>query len=142
MIRFSLSRFDCSSSLPSVALKSQSVQSSQASRTPQVLKHGILENTSIAGVSLLNGDRRVIFQQTDGNLRQAIYSKEGSTWAADSGAVIQNARNHTPLAVVNSYVDDLLETSVGNIQLLNQKRDRLTLTRYGSFFMLALNRIL
>ena len=88
----------------------QSTQISRPSIAPQVLKHGILDDTSIEAASLPNGDRRVIFQQNDGRIRQARYSLKGSKWATDMDTGSQlpdNARNHTPLAVVNNFEDDV-----------------------------------
>ena len=78
----------------------------QASHTPAVppSKHAVLSDTSIAAITLPNGDRRVFFQERSGIVRQAIYSASAKVWAAENTTnfqVADDARNNTPLAAIN-----------------------------------------
>ena len=77
----------------------------QASHTPAVpsSKHAVLSDTSIAAVTLPNGDRQVFFQERSGIIRQAVYSTGAKVWAAGnttSFQVADDARNNTPLAAI------------------------------------------
>ena len=73
----------------------------------------MLKDTSIAAVSLPNGDRNIFFQETNGGLRHAIYSSEGKAWATDFSKELSlpfnqaNARHRSPLATVDSYFDGI-----------------------------------
>ena len=61
-----------------------------------------MDDTSLAPVSLPNGDRRVVFQEQSGNIRQAIYSSQAKTWGIDSSEIFQLrslARYKSPLGV-------------------------------------------
>ncbi|KAL8794416.1 MAG: hypothetical protein Q9195_003003 [Heterodermia aff. obscurata] len=79
------------------------VPPSQAPAVPPS-KHAVLNDTSIAAITMPNGDRRVFFQERSGIIRQAKYSTSAQEWAAESTEnfqVIDDARNHTPLAAMN-----------------------------------------
>lgn len=81
-------------------LRSAPIATATPSTVPQ--KNSILDDTSFAAVSLPNGDRRVVFQEQSGNIRQAIYSSQAKTWGTDSSDNFQLtglARNKSPLAV-------------------------------------------
>lgn len=61
--------------------------------------HGIMEDTSIAAVTTLDGTRHVIFQDIGGSLRQMVYSASSKSWATGTNAIITGgARDHTPIA--------------------------------------------
>ena len=62
----------------------------------------ILNDTSLATVILSNGDRRLFFQDLSGSIRQAFYSSATQQWRAVVGSVVaSDARNHTPIAVID-----------------------------------------
>ena len=62
----------------------------------------ILDDTSIAALALPNGDRRVFFQDLSGVIRQAFFSATTGEWRADVNYLVaSDAKNHTPIAVVN-----------------------------------------
>ena len=94
----------------------------QASHTPAVpiSKHAVLSDTSIAALTLPNGDRWIFFQERSGIIRLAIYSTGANVWAATnttSFQVADDARNNTPLAAI-SYLD----TTWGDVsKVLNSK---------------------
>lgn len=54
------------------------------SPTSELLQSGIRENSSIAALSLSNGDRQLFFQEKSGAIRQAIYSFKDKKWSADA----------------------------------------------------------
>ena len=54
-------------------------------------KHSILDDSSIAAVTLQNGDRRVVFQETSGTIRQAIFSANDKSWVAETSSTFQVA---------------------------------------------------
>ena len=68
---------------------------------PVLTDKRILDDTSMAALSLPNGDRRLFFQDLSGDIRQAFYSADSSQWRADiKNIVASDAKNHTPIAVV------------------------------------------
>ncbi|MCJ1279240.1 hypothetical protein MMC21_007064 [Puttea exsequens] len=69
------------------------------------LPHGIFNDSSIAIVALGTGDKRMLYQENTGNIREAIYTASTKQWVSDvNNIVATNARNDTPLAalLVNS----------------------------------------
>lgn len=70
--------------------------------TPPLTDKQILNDTSLATVILSNGDRRLFFQDVSGSIRQAFYSPGTQQWRAEVGYVVAlDARNHTPIAVID-----------------------------------------
>ena len=60
----------------------------------------ILNDTSLAAVSLANGDRQLFFQDNTGLIRRAYYTASNSEWSTESSLSINTtAKNYTPLAV-------------------------------------------
>ena len=77
-------------------------------------EHAILAGTSIAAVTLSNGDRRIFFQERSGNIRQAKYSASAKVWAAETTTnflVADDARDNTPLAAISYSIDGLEDVS-------------------------------
>lgn len=69
------------------------------------LPHGILNDTSVAVVALGDGDKRLLYQENTGSIREAIYTASSNSWTSDvNNIVATNAKNNTPLAalLVNS----------------------------------------
>ncbi|MCJ1261726.1 hypothetical protein MMC22_001592, partial [Lobaria immixta] len=65
-------------------------------------KHGILNDSSLAALSLPNGDRRLFYQEPNGRIKQAAYSSSSKEWPSTSISVVaSDARNNTPLAAMN-----------------------------------------
>lgn len=91
-----------------------SSSSSTVNSTPNAsLPHGIYNDSSVSIVALGDGDKRLLFQEGAGNIREAIFSQSASSWTSDvSNVVATDARNNTPLAalLVNStgtpFADD------------------------------------
>ena len=74
-----------------------------SSVAPPLTEKQIINDTSIAAVTLSNGDRRLFFQDLSGAIRQAFYSPATRVWRADINYVVaSDARNHTPIAVVDA----------------------------------------
>ncbi|MCJ1433832.1 hypothetical protein MMC27_003197 [Xylographa pallens] len=72
---------------------------STSSPTASPTIHTILNNTSIAAVTLTNGDRRFFFQDTSGAIRESLYSFAADQWETDTSNIIAtDARNNTPIA--------------------------------------------
>ena len=62
-----------------------------------------MRDTSIAAVAHSNGDRRLIFQEASGNLRQAVYSLQHNIWntgTAEYFQLVEDARKLTPLSAM------------------------------------------
>ncbi|CAF9936022.1 MAG: hypothetical protein ALECFALPRED_006664 [Alectoria fallacina] len=77
------------------------------------LPHGIYNDSSVSVVALGDGDKRLLFQEGTGNIREALFSQSASSWTSDiNNVVATDARNNTPLAalLVNStgtpFADD------------------------------------
>ena len=65
------------------------------------LPHAILEGTSLASFATTNNERRVIFQDQSGLVREAMYQDNAEWTAPTSNVITTNARNKTPLAAFN-----------------------------------------
>lgn len=77
-----------------------SSSSSSPTPTPLLTSKRILDDTSIAATTLSNGDRRLLFQDLSGLIRQAYYTSSTRAWRADSHYVVaSDAKNYTPISV-------------------------------------------
>lgn len=89
--------------------------------------HGILNDSALAAVEMPNGDRRVFFQENNGNIRQAVYIESRKQWSAGpTNIVVEDAKKHTPLAaqyVISERVNVDIFTRV-----FWSKQNRLTLS--------------
>ena len=57
--------------------------------------------TSLAVVSLTNGDKRFFFQEGSGSVRGGVYTSANKQWIADTNNVVaSDAKNSTPLAAL------------------------------------------
>ena len=55
----------------------------------------------MAIVALGDGDKRLLFQENTGDIREALYTASSKTWTANvNNVVATNARNSTPLAAL------------------------------------------
>ena len=71
--------------------------------------HGILNDTSIAAMSMSDGDRHIFFQDSTGTIRQAIYTVTTNQWASPLSLVVAtDAKNNTPLAPVVDPMDNVI----------------------------------
>ena len=69
----------------------------------------------MAALELPNGDRRLFFQDQSGFIRQAFYSSSSREWRADINYIVaSDAKNHTPIAVVNPSTISVNETNNTN----------------------------
>ena len=65
------------------------------------LPHGITNGSSIAAVALGTGDKRLLYQENTGSIREAIYTASTKTWTSNiNNIVATNAKNNTPLAAL------------------------------------------
>ena len=99
------------------------------------LEHGIMSDSSFAAVIASDGSRHVFFQDSECNLRQAIYSGQTSSWLATQSLIIPNttqARLNTPLsAFVQSTIQE--NTNVSQINLLYiSSNNRLAATSFSN----------
>ncbi|KAL9066904.1 MAG: hypothetical protein Q9161_007236 [Pseudevernia consocians] len=93
---------------------STSSPSSAANSTSNAsLPHGIYNDSSVSIVALGDGDKRLLFQEGTGNIREALFTQSANSWTSDiNNIVATDARNNTPLAalLVNStgtpFADD------------------------------------
>ncbi|KAL2042780.1 hypothetical protein N7G274_004539 [Stereocaulon virgatum] len=79
--------------------------SSSAASSASIQPHGVFNDSSLAIVSLGNGDKRLMYQENTGNIREAIYVASTRQWTSDiNNIVATNAKKNTPLAalLVNS----------------------------------------
>ncbi|MCJ1324168.1 hypothetical protein MMC10_000830 [Thelotrema lepadinum] len=76
---------------------SQIQPSSPVATSNVIPPHGIVDNTSLASLLRLNGERHVFFQDQSGIIREAVY-QQGSWNASTDSVVATNARSNTPLA--------------------------------------------
>ncbi len=90
-----------------------STSSSSANVTSNALPHGIYNDSSVSIVALGDGDKRLLFQEGTGNIREALFTQSANLWTSDiNNIVATDARNNTPLAalLVNStgtpFADD------------------------------------
>ena len=69
------------------------------------MPHDIFNDSSVAIVALGDGDKRLLYQENTGNIREALYTASTKQWTSDvNNIVATNAKNSTPLAalLVNS----------------------------------------
>ena len=69
------------------------------------LPHGIFNDSSVAVVALGDGDKRLLFQEGTGSIREALFTQSANSWRSDiNNVVATDARNNTPLValLVNS----------------------------------------
>lgn len=69
------------------------------------LPHEIFNDSSVAIVALGDGDKRLLFQEGTGSIREALFTQSANIWRSDiNNVVATDARNNTPLAalLVNS----------------------------------------
>ena len=87
-------------------VSSSSSASSAANSTSNVaLPHGIYNDSSVSIVALGDGDKRLLFQEGTGSIREALFTQSANSWTSDiNNVVATDARNNTPLAalLVNS----------------------------------------
>ena len=98
-------------------------------------KHGILNDSSLAALSLLNGDRRLFYQEHNGQIKQAAYSSSSREWPSTLISVVaSDARNNTPLAAITLADDaDLLNLEVIPICLICSCREAECFSRFTCF---------
>ena len=92
---------------------SSSPSSAANSTSNASLPHGIYNDSSVSIVALGDGDKRLLFQEGTGNIREALFTQSANSWTSDiNNIVATDARNNTPLAalLVNStgtpFADD------------------------------------
>ena len=93
----------CCASSKLIPLSSSSTASNSSSTSN--LPHGIFNDSSVAIVALGDGDKRLLYQENTGNIREALYTASTKQWTSDvNNIVATNAKNSTPLAalLVNS----------------------------------------
>ena len=105
---------------------SASTASSSTSNTS--LPHGIFNDSSVTIVALGDGDRRLLFQEGTGSIREALFTQSANSWRTDiNNIVATDARNNTPLAalLVNSTGTPFAEDTgpVVRLQHLNNEQD-------------------
>lgn len=73
----------------------------------------ILNDTSLAAVSLANGDRQLFFQDNTGRIRRAYRTASNGQWSTNSSLSIDTtAKNYTPLAVTVAQACSVCATQV------------------------------
>lgn len=85
--------------------KSSTSSSAANSTSNAALPHGIYNDSSVSMVALGDGDKRLLFQEGTGNIREALFTQSANSWTSDiNNVVATDARNNTPLAalLVNS----------------------------------------
>lgn len=100
-----------------LALKRREITDSplESSETPSVKQNGILHDTSIAAITLPNGNRKVFFQGANGAIREAVYSSRAKIWQAFAKSeVVSRARGNTPLAVTRLETHENVSDSLSH----------------------------
>ena len=76
----------------------------------------ILNDTSLAALSLSNGDRHLFFQDNTGLIRRVVRTASNNKWSMSQGvSVLSNAKKYTPLAVI--FVGSAAEVQIKCIVL-------------------------
>lgn len=66
-------------------------------------KHRILNDSSLAALTLISGERTIVFQDQEGVVRQANYNISAGNWSMASSPVIASGpKNYTPLALLHN----------------------------------------
>ena len=74
---------------------------SSPATSPAPLPHGISNDSSVAIVALGNGDKRLLYQENTGSIREALYTASTKQWTSNvNNVVTTNARDLTPLAAL------------------------------------------
>ena len=91
-----------SDEIPETLLTPSSAPSATANSTSNALSpHGIYNDSSVSIVALGDGDKRLLFQEETGNIREALFTQSANSWTSDiNNVVTTDARNNTPLAAV------------------------------------------
>ena len=89
------------------SLLTLSSTSSSSANTTSIasLPHEIYNDSSVSIVALGDGDKRLLFQEGSGNIREALFTQSANLWTSNiNNIVATDARNNTPLAalLVNS----------------------------------------
>jgi hypothetical protein len=99
--------------------------STSISSNPSSLSHKILNDTSIAAITTIDGNRNVFFQASNGSLQHTVFDTTFNTWAQYADFVLTPLmpRNNTPLAAIS--------IAPGEISLLYvSSNNSLTAARY------------
>ena len=87
------------------------------------VQHGALKDSSLAAYTLNDGSRSLVFQDSNGTVRQLIYTQGSSAWTANSAfaVIATDAKNSTPLAVavVPQQIEDTTHVYVIYITVNN-----------------------
>lgn len=63
--------------------------------------HGLQNDTSVSVVALPNGDKRLFFQETGGNIRESLFTSSTGNWSSNINDVVaNNAKNSTPISAL------------------------------------------
>ncbi|KAL9118691.1 MAG: hypothetical protein Q9187_004762 [Circinaria calcarea] len=85
----------------SLSVSPSSTASAQPSASVASPAHSFLDDTSFAVAAASDGNRHVIFQDSSGAIRDAVYSHTTLSWTSTASWIIPgNARNHTPFSVI------------------------------------------
>lgn len=96
--------------------RSSSSSSSNSSSPPAESQHSLLDNTALTAITGSTGDRRIIFQDKNGTLRQAVFHND--KWTAPISYVIAtDARSNTPLAATTLPFDLMQQEVVSASQI-------------------------
>ena len=65
------------------------------------MEHQVLNDTSLATVATLGGNRHVYYQDQSGLLRESVYFAPTQNWSSPlSYTIATNAKNFTPISAV------------------------------------------
>ena len=95
-----------STSSSTIAQSTATTSTTVAGALPTLLKHGVVNDSSLAAVITSDGVRHVFFQDTNGTIRQATRAVSSSSiWGSPLNvAVASDARRYTPMsAIVRTY---------------------------------------
>lgn len=63
--------------------------------------HGLQNDTSVSVIALSNGDKRLFFQETGGNIRESLFTNSTGNWSSNINDVVaNNAKNSTPISAM------------------------------------------
>ena len=79
--------------------------------------HDMIAGTAFSVVHLTSGDRHLFYQESSGNIMQALYLLSSYSWPTDtSSAVAINARNNTPISTL--YYSESSAGLIGDVVYL------------------------
>ena len=94
-----------------------------------------MNDTSVAIVASVTGDKHLLFQENSGSIRQALYDPSNKQWTSDvNNIVATNAKNNTPIVAFLPNNTGAPATDLGTTVSLIYRRFEIGLSHRRSGF--------